>query len=89
MLNPTELEKLCNLFPELSPAQAESIILMSLGSTPEEIADIRQVSAQSVKRSLYDARIKLRMRSLGSLRPAVLLRVMINIFTNVSAQKGQ
>ncbi len=85
MWNPTQLEALCKLFPELSPAQAENVILLSLGASQEEIADIRDVTAASVKRSLHDARSKLNMTNLGSLRPAVLLRVMSTILTGITA----
>lgn len=89
MMNPTELEALCKLFPELSPAQAANVILLSMGASQEEIAEIRHVSAASVKRSLHDARTKLNMTNLGSLRPAILLRVMSSMFTCISANKCQ
>lgn len=86
MLNPTQFGVLCNLFPDLTPAQAESVVLYSMGASQAEIIEIRHVSSASVKRSLHEARIKLDLPNLNSLRTAVLIRMMSNIITSISAK---
>lgn len=52
------------LFPELTPTQAMTCILFSMGLAIPTIADLRDVSHETVRKVLQDARQKLDLSEL-------------------------
>lgn len=79
-IDPTQLSKLRNLLDELSDTQATNAIYFSWGNTHQQIADMRNVTPVSVRKSLEEARKKMGLNSLDSLRSVVTTRVQVHIW---------
>ncbi|WP_208951027.1 sigma-70 family RNA polymerase sigma factor [Rahnella sp. ChDrAdgB13] len=80
MLNPTDISKLRNVLDELSDAQATNAIYFSWGNTQQQIAEMRKVTPVSVRRSLEEARKKLCLSNLDTLRSVVTTRIQMDIW---------
>ncbi|MCR8998675.1 hypothetical protein [Rahnella perminowiae] len=80
MPNPTEISKLRNLLDELSDVQAINAIYFSWGNNQQQIADMRKVTPVSVRKSLEEARNKLSLNSLDTLRAVVITRIQMDIW---------
>ncbi|WP_410529624.1 transcriptional regulator (plasmid) [Serratia sp. AXJ-M] len=63
------------LFPELTPTQAMTCILFSMGLAIPTIADLRDVSHETVRKVLQDARQKLDLSNLCAVKSAVQVRL--------------
>jgi len=74
------------LFPELTPTQAMTCILFSMGLAIPIIADLRDVSPETVRKVLQDARQKLDLSNLSAVTSAVQVRLtmaMMGIHVNI------
>lgn len=87
--DPTEVTKLRNLLDELSDNQAANAIYFSWGITQQQIADIRNVTLSSVKNSLEQARKKLGLNNLDTLRTLVTFRVQMCIWLACDQHSGK
>lgn len=65
-------------FPELTENQTVNVLLYAIGNNFDEIAEIRAVSSECIKKGLYSAQHKLELQSLRMLRTVVLNRVLIH-----------
>ncbi|QNL02889.1 hypothetical protein D0895_24335 (plasmid) [Serratia ureilytica] len=63
------------LFPELTPTQAMTCILYSMGLAITTIADLRDVSPETVRKVLQEARQKLELSNLVAVTSAVQVRL--------------
>ncbi|MFN1150151.1 helix-turn-helix transcriptional regulator [Serratia liquefaciens] len=63
------------LFPELTPTQAMTCILFSMGLAIPTIADLRGVSHETVRKVLQDARKKMELSNLCAVRSVVQVRL--------------
>ncbi|MGO4746467.1 helix-turn-helix transcriptional regulator [Serratia quinivorans] len=63
------------LFPELTPTQAMTCILFSMGLAIPTIADLRDVSPETVRKVLQEARQKLDLSNLAAVTSAVQVRL--------------
>lgn len=79
-IDPTQLSKLRNLLEELSDTQAANAIYFAWGNTHQQIADMRNVTPVSVRKSLEEARKKMGLNNLESLRSVINTRINANIW---------
>ena len=63
------------LFPELTPIQAMTCILFSMGLTIPNIADLRDVSDKTVRKVLQDVRQKMDLPNQCAVKSAVQVRL--------------
>lgn len=63
------------LFPELTPTQVMTCILYSMGLAIPAIADLRDVSPETVRKVLQEARQKLDLSNLSAVTSAVQVRL--------------
>lgn len=63
------------LFPELTPTQAMTCILFSMGLAIPTIADLRDVSHKTVRNVLQDVRQKMDLPNLCAVKSAVQVRL--------------
>lgn len=63
------------LFPELTPTQAMTCILFSMGLPISTIADLRDVSHKTVRNVLQDVRKKMDLPNLCAVKSAVQVRL--------------
>ncbi|WP_431225890.1 helix-turn-helix transcriptional regulator (plasmid) [Serratia sp. L9] len=63
------------LFPEMTPTQAMTCILYSMGLTIPTIADLRGVSQETVRKVLQEARQKLELSNLCAVTSVVQVRL--------------
>ncbi|PKR36893.1 helix-turn-helix transcriptional regulator [Serratia ureilytica] len=63
------------LFPELTPTQAMTCILYSMGLAITTIADLRDVSPETVRKVLQESRQKLELSNLVAVTSAVQVRL--------------
>lgn len=83
-LDSTHLKAFHNLFPELTPVQADTAVLYSYGLGREEVAGFRRVSVPAVDKSLTTCRRVLNVDSLVLLRVVVLLRINASVFVGMN-----
>lgn len=63
------------MFPELTPTQAMTSILFSMGLAIPTIADLRGVSHESVRKVLQETRHRLALSNLCAVRSVVQVRL--------------
>ncbi|EOX3267261.1 helix-turn-helix transcriptional regulator [Escherichia coli] len=63
----------------LTDSEKNVTILYSIGFTVDEIAHFRNSTPNSVASQLLNARVKLGCASVSSLKPMILLRLLLNI----------
>lgn len=63
------------LFPEMTPTQAMTCIMYSMGLTIPTIADLRGVSQETVRKVLQEARQKLELSNLCAVTSVVQVRL--------------
>lgn len=72
-----QVAELRDVFPELTPVQFETAMLLSLGMSQGEIADLRSVKYQVVNQTLEDIKVKLDFYSLNNLMAMFQVRLFI------------
>ncbi|PVZ84147.1 transcriptional regulator [Serratia sp. S1B] len=63
------------IFPELTPTQSITSIMFSMGLPITTISELRGVSDDTVRKSLQEARQKLDLSNISSLRGVVQVRL--------------
>ncbi|HGJ5857430.1 helix-turn-helix transcriptional regulator, partial [Arsenophonus nasoniae] len=77
MFDLNQVAELKDVFPELTPVQFETAMLLSLGMSQGEIADLRSVKYQVVNQTLEDIKVKLDFYSLNNLMTMFQVRLFI------------
>lgn len=75
-----QVVELKDVFPELTPVQFKMAMLLSLGMSQGEIADLRSVKYQVVNQTLEDIKVKLDFYSLNNLMTMFQVRLFIFAF---------
>jgi DNA-binding CsgD family transcriptional regulator len=78
-LDPTQFEPFYKLFPELTAAQTQAVLLMALGLPGKEISIVKDYSTSRYGTLVEEARERLQVPTKGVLRTAVHLRVMLGL----------
>lgn len=74
MLQPTVIDALQNVFPELSKKQLEVAALYAHGTTYESIAEICHISVETVRSHLKRSTKAMKLESNDALRSVILIR---------------
>lgn len=77
MINADTIDALQNVFPELSRKQLEIVTLYAHGSAYESIADICNISVETVRSHLKRTTKALNLNSNDAMRSVVLTRIYL------------
>lgn len=77
MINPdlAAIRQYHQLFPELTPAQYDVVLLYSFGLDFVDMARLRNVSIHTIKNQIDSAREILNVHTIGALRSITLIRL--------------
>lgn len=84
IVDPSEYEPFCKLFPELTDTQTINTCLYSSGATHKEIAELRRISANAVRQSLSAAQKNLGLFTSSELRSVFMTRLMIDMYLSIN-----
>ncbi|MEG5552400.1 sigma factor-like helix-turn-helix DNA-binding protein [Enterobacter wuhouensis] len=81
MINADTIDALQNVFPELSRKQLEIVTLYAHGSAYESIADICNISVETVRSHLKRTTKALNLNSNDAMRSVVLTRMYLFVIS--------
>ncbi len=78
-LDPTQFEPFYKIFPELTPAQTQAVLLMAIGLPGKEVSQIQGYSTSRYNSLTEEAREQMEVPTKAILRTAAQLRITLSL----------
>lgn len=87
-LDPTQFEPFYKIFPELTQAQTQAVLLMAIGLPGKDVSQVKGYSTSRYSTLVEEARERLQVPTKGVLRTVVHLRVILGLVGSALCPQG-